>query len=98
MFDIVRRLSADATLRSAWRNAGLQGAELRQAQLQAPTLWAVGLLSYQSGATAAARMALLQAGRLDPSLLRNRQFSALFVRSLLGTQLVALLKRMQGSA
>ena len=98
MFDIVRRLSADATLRSAWRDAGLQGAELRPAQLQAPALWAVGILGYQAGDTTTARTALFQASRLDPRLLRNRRFSALFARSLLGTQFVARLKRMQGSA
>jgi glycosyltransferase involved in cell wall biosynthesis len=98
LFDIARRLGADATLRAVWRDAGVQGTALQPSQLQAPALWAMGLLSYRSGDTKAARTAMFQASRLDPSLLRNRRFSALFARSLIGTQLMALLKHMKGSA
>jgi glycosyltransferase involved in cell wall biosynthesis len=98
MLDIVRRLSTDDILRRAWHDAGVRSAELRPAQMQASALWAVALLSFQSGTANAARTALFQASRLEPSLLRNRRFSALFARSLLGTHLVALLKRMKSSA
>lgn len=92
------RLSADPALRTAWSTAGTQGAVLRPALLQAPAMWAIGLLYYQAGAANLARTALFQAGRLDPNLFRNRQFRAFFARAMLGARQVTLLKRVQGSS
>jgi glycosyltransferase involved in cell wall biosynthesis len=97
ILDIVRRLSADPALLAAWQAAGIPRAELRPAFLQAPALWATGLLYYQAGAANPARTALILAGRLEPALFCDRRFGALFARAMVGARQVALLKRMKGS-
>ena len=97
ILDIARRLSVEPDLQTARRAAGIEDGELRPAQLEAAALWAAGLLYYQAGAANPARSALIQAGRLKPTLFGDRRFGALFVRAMAGARQVALLKRMQGS-
>lgn len=72
----------------------LRDSRLSPAVLQAQSFWALGVLSYQAGSSAAARAALLRAYRLDPRLIRRRRFGALLARALVGARQVALLKRL----
>ncbi len=68
ILDIARRLSAEPALLCCLAGSRYTSCtELRPAFLQAPALWATGLLYYQTGAANPARTALIQAGRLEPS-------------------------------
>ena len=82
--------------RLAWQAAGMRAPNCA-AQLQAPALWAAGLLLLPGRRPGAARAALIWAGRLEPNLFRNRRFCALFARTMPGVRQLALLKRMKGS-
>jgi glycosyltransferase involved in cell wall biosynthesis len=70
----------------------LAAAQLAPGALHAQALWAVGVLHYQNGTSAAARRILLHALRLDPGLARDRRFSGQLARALVGTRQVAWLK------
>jgi hypothetical protein len=85
LFELTERLAAAPAL--SGRIAPTQ-------TMQGQVLWAMARLQYQSGNAQAARSALLRAGRLDSSLLRNRQFAALLARTVVGARQVARLKRM----
>lgn len=93
LFDVVRQLTSEPSLQSSLQVAVQDGTQLPLSLLQAQALWAIGLLHYQAGNNGAARRALARAGRLNPSLFRNRRFTAILGRSMAGARQVALLKR-----
>jgi hypothetical protein len=93
---IVKRLVVEPPIRAALAAGEPSSAGSVQARLQAQVLWAVATLYYQSGASTAARTALLDAARLDPSLLRRRSFGAALVRSTVGARPISWLKRAAG--
>jgi tetratricopeptide (TPR) repeat protein len=86
LFDVIAQVTSFA-------EDGVQLLRPTAAHMQAHALWALGKLHYEQGACAAARKALLRAGRLDRSILRSQGFTALFMRTVLSAQQVALLKQ-----
>jgi glycosyltransferase involved in cell wall biosynthesis len=90
---LVQRLAVEPSIGVALAGGEAPSATMALARMQARAMVAVASLYYQSGASTAARNALMDAARLDPALLRQQSFGAALVRSLMGARLLSWLKR-----
>jgi glycosyltransferase involved in cell wall biosynthesis len=93
---LVDRLAFEPGVGAPPPNGDPTGAGSLQSRMQARALWAIALLNYQSGASTAARTALMDAARLDPTLLRQKSFGAALLRSTAGARPISWLKRAAG--
>lgn len=82
-----------ATVERLLAEPALQPLARRRNVILAQANLALGMVYYRHGSTTAARSALLRAGRLDPALLRRRDYVALLGKAAVGYPAVAALRR-----